>query len=183
MKILLIGATIAFITAGIYGTIDLTRDLKNGTYIRYEDEDAVSVTQFTGKQNQISQKNAITLAEKQRLNEVRKNKISVKNMAVADFSLSDIKMSDFSRGEPPMFYESMLLEKVGAPDSVTSTEVASAISDTIDALNEKAKEPAKKDSVFGIKEERKFNMKLFSRSRPRPVLKETVALQSDSTKN
>ena len=183
MKTLLIIATAAFISAGIYGTLDLTRDLKNGTYIRYEDEDAGSVNRLTGNQNQISRKNSVTLAEKQRLNEARKNKISVKNISVADFSLSDIKISDFSRGEPPMFYETMLLEKVGSPDSVKSTEVTSAISDTIAALNEKAKEPAKKDTVIAAKEERKFNLKLFSRGRPRPVIKETVALQNDSTKN
>jgi len=97
--------------------------------------------------------------------------------------MSDIKISDFSRGEPPMLYEALLLEKVGSPDSVKSADVVTAINDTITAINERANEKSQKDSSNTTKkEERKFSLKLYSRGRPRPITKETVAVQSDSTK-
>ncbi len=173
MRILLIAATIAFISAGVYGALDVTRDIKNGTFIQYEDEDAVFVNQFGGKHTKVFTKNSLQVADKKEEKADKKTSLS----------LNEIDFSTFSRGEPPMFYESLLLEKVGAPDSVKSADVLAAINDTIAAINEKAKEVSKKDSVaIAKKEERKFSLKLYSRGRPRPLIKETVAVQADSTK-
>jgi hypothetical protein len=175
MKTLLIAATLAFIAAGIYGAIDVSRDVKNGTFIQYEDEDKIVVEVFG--------KNDNSIVEKKKKQFAVKNKASVAEVKVSDFSMSDIKISDFSRGEPPMLYEAMLLEKVGSPDSAKNADVISAINDTIAAINEKANEKSRKDSSNTTKkEERKFSLKLYSRGRPRPIIKETVAVQSDSTK-
>jgi len=56
MKTLLIAATLAFITAGIYGAIDVSRDIKNGTFIQYQDEDKIVVEAFGKHDNTITEK-------------------------------------------------------------------------------------------------------------------------------
>jgi len=176
-KFLLI-TVIAMLAAGIYGTVDLARDLKNGTLIEYEDEgeETASVSQFAYRTKGIFKRTNVRVAAKK---EVKKPVPTLVN------SFSDLSFEDFSRGEPPMYLEAMLLEKMGAPDSVESAEVESAINDTVAALKEKAKEVAKNDSAsIAKKEDRTFSLKLYSRGRPpRPVAKEAVALESDTTKH
>src|SRR3954467_14670057 len=107
MRILLIAATIAFITAGFYGIVDVSRDLKNGTFIQYENEDGIAVTGFARDAKGIFKSAAIGSIEKKKALRDAKNK-----KESARFSLTDLNMSDFSRGEPPLFYESMLIERV-----------------------------------------------------------------------
>lgn len=176
-KFLLI-TVIAMLAAGIYGTVDLTLDLKNGTFIEYEDEgeSTASVSQFAYRAKGIFKRTNVKVAAKK---EVKRPAPTLVN------SFSDLSFEDFSRGEPPMYLEAMLLEKMGNPDSVESAEVETAINDTVSALKEKAKELAKNDSTPLVKkEDRKFSLKLYSRGRPpRPVAKETVALAIDTTKN
>ena len=171
MRILLIAATIAFITAGIYGIMDVSRDVKNGTFIQYEDEEKIALTSFASDAKGIF-KSAVTSSV-----EKKKSAFDARILKkVLTLSLNDLNISDFSRGEPPMYYESMMIETLGTPDSVKSADVVTAIKDTVAALTEKTKENVKK-------EERKVSLKLFSRSKPRLYVKETVAVQNDTTKN
>lgn len=168
MKSFLLTSVICMLAAGIYGTIDLTFDLKNGTFIQYEDEDGVAVSQFAA-----SSKGVFKHANLQVAHKVSKPEPTLLN------NFSDLNISDFSRGEPPMYMEAMLLEKVGAPDSVVSADVSTAINDTLAAITEKTKT----DSLATAKEERKFSLKLYSRGKPRTIKREEVALQIDTAKN
>lgn len=175
MQKFLLLTVIAMLAAGIYGTVDLTLDLKNGTLIEYEDEgeELVSVAQFAYRTKGIFKRTNVKVAAKK---EIKKPAPTLVN------SFSDLSFEDFSRGEPPMYLEAMLLEKTGKPDSVESTEVETAIKDTVSALKEKAKEVATNDSAsLAKKEDRKFSLKLYSRGRPPKISKkEEVALLNDS---
>jgi len=178
MQKFLLLTVIGMLAAGIYGTVDLTLDVKNGTLIEYEDEgeETASASQFAYRAKGIFKRTNVKVAAKK---EIKKPTPTLVN------SFSDLSFEDFSRGEPPMYLEAMLLEKMGNPDSLESTEVETAIKDTVAALKEKAKEVATNNSAsLAKKEDRKFSLNLYSRGRPpRPVSKGTVALVSDTTKH
>lgn len=164
-------SVIGMLAAGIYGTIDLTFDIKNGTLIQYESDEAIpAVAQFSESSKGIFKKTNVHVAQ-------REKKASATPALINSFE--ELSFSDFSRGEPPMYYEAMLMDRMGKPDSLQNTDVSLAISDTITALNEKAKS----DSASAKKDERKFSLRLYSRGKPRPMVKqEEVAIETDSTK-
>lgn len=168
MKVFLMSTVIAMLAAGIYGTIDLTLDVKNGTLVEYqEEEDLTYVSQFAEKTKGIYHKTNVKVAQK---------KVVVAPTPTLVNSFLDLSFEDFSRGEPPMYLETMLLETVGKPDSVESAEVETAINDTLSALAENTKK-ALTDSA-SVKEERKFSLKLYSRGRPpKKVVKEEAVAE------
>ena len=102
-------------SAGIYGFIDMSRDIKNGTMIHYEDLSTPIVKAYTRSKNQqqatanaISEKLAVIEANKKKLEDAEKLKIAE----------TELKFSDFSRGEgiylPPTETE-LTTEKTDAP--------------------------------------------------------------------
>lgn len=160
MRSFLLTSVICMLAAGIYGTIDLTFDLKNGTFIQYEDEgETVSVSQFAYSSKGILKKTNVKIAQKKETKKLKAPTLIT--------SFTDLEFEDFSRGEPPMYLESLL--ELSAPDSLVNADVSTAINDTVAAVKEKVKS----DSLG--KEERKFSMKLYSRGRPpKKVVKEEV---------
>lgn len=171
MKVFLMCSIIGMLAAGIYGTVDLTFDIKNGTLIEYQnDEELAQVAQFPESSKGIFKKTNVKVAQ-------REKKIAAPPTLVN--TLGDLSIESFSRGEPPMYYETMLMDRVGKPDSVESADVSAAINDTIAAVNQKIKS----DSAAAKKEERKFSLKLYSRGRPHLVAKaEETSIESDSSK-
>lgn len=158
------------ISAGVYGTVDLAKDIRQGTLIQYEKEDAPLVNSLkTGNRN---------LSHLVNIHTVKAETKKEEKISNPELKLSDLKMEYFSRGEPMYLPE---LELVN--DSVKNS------SDTLSVFVEKkeiALPETPKEIVATIeKEERKFSTKLFSRSRPRPYIKkeEIVIAQNDSLKN
>ncbi len=172
MKVFLMSTVIAMLAAGIYGTVDLTLDVKNGTLVEYQEEDLTYVSQFAEKTKGLYHKTNVKVAQK---------KVVVAPTPTLVNSFSELSFDDFSRGEPPMYLETMLLETVGKPDSLENAEVETAINDTLSALAENKKEVSA-DSA-SVKEERKFSLKLYSRGRPpKKVVKEEVAVENNEGK-
>jgi len=185
MRTFLMLSVIGMLAAGIYGTIDLTFDLKNGTFIEYEDEDVVLATAFAVSARGIFTENPVKNVKKKKIAYAEREKLRLSEVSIKDFSLSDIEFSDFSRGEPPMIYDELLLDRPTAPDSLLNKDVRAALNDTATAIHEKAVETAKSESAGTSKEESKFSRKLYSRGRPpKPVKKEKeeLALQNDTIK-
>ncbi len=167
MRSFLLTSVICMLAAGIYGTIDLTFDLKNGTFIQYEDEgEAVEVSQFAYASKGIFKKTNVKVAQK------KETKKSAAPTLITSFT--DLEFEDFSRGEP--IDMSYMLE-LSAPDSLVNEEVSAAINDTVAAVEEKVKS----DSL--AKDERKFSMKLYSRGRPpKKVVKEESVAEINAEK-
>ena len=162
MKFFLITCIVAMISAGVYGTIDLAKDIRLGTLIQYEKEDGPVVTSLAQKNKSISQLVNIHTVKTETEKEEKTSNPTIQ--------LSDLKMEYFSRGEPPDFAMLELMEvdsaKQMADSLLVSTESVSEI---------------KTDPVI---EERKLSPQLFSRSRPRPYVKkeEVKIVQIDSLK-
>ena len=181
MKSFLMTAIIGMLVAGIYGTVDLTLDIKNGTLIEYEDEDVMEIAAFAGNRTGAFAEDPAENVSRKKAVYTENEKLKLAKVRLKDFSLSDIDISDFSRGEPPMTYDALLDEPM-APDSLVNAEVVSALNDTVAAIHEKINKEVKKDSSGIVKEERKLSLKLYSRGRPpRLVKREEVTLKSDST--
>lgn len=170
MKVFLNICFIAMLSAGIYGTVDLALDMKNGTYILYEGEELPTLSALGTNNRFITRPPAVHLAVK----EVKK----VEKKVPALLTINELSFDDFSRGEPPMMLDEILMGTPSIADSLTNTAVSVALADTAKALSE-----IKSASAGVKKEERKFSLKLYSRGRPRPVVKEPVALKKDSLQN
>ena len=114
MKKFLITCIIAMTSAGIYGFIDMSRDIKNGTMINYEDQSAPKEKAYTRAKNQQQAANAIS----EKLAVVEANKKKLKDAEKLKLEQSEIKASYFSRGEeiymPPTETE-LTTEKTDAP--------------------------------------------------------------------
>ncbi len=153
------------ISAGIYGTIDLAKDINQGTLIQYEKEEASTVKSFV-------------LAEKKLAQSANTGKVVAKNaLPPPTPKVSDLKIEYFSRGEPPMYSVIELLEIDSAKKSPNSAIVAK------ESVTVAKAETEKEVAVLPVKEERKFSPKLFSRGRPRPYKKEEVVVaQTDTLK-
>ena len=171
MKIILIGSIAAMISAGIYGTIDLAVDVKKGTLIQYEDENAPEVKQFAFSSKRLN-------SEAQNVH-VAKKEVSVEKkleVAVAKINnWSDLKFEDFSRGELIDYRELMLVEEP-KNDSIKTTagEITPAPKDSVMVGLEIPKEETKPVEL----KERKLSLSLYSRGRSPRLVK----TESDSAK-
>src|SRR4051812_17954494 len=93
MKKFLTTCIIAMISAGIYGFIDMSRDIHNGTMIKYEDQSGPKIKAYTlarsqsqAVNNSIQEKLVVLAGEKKKLEEEKKKKAAVMEFNVSDFS-------------------------------------------------------------------------------------------------
>lgn len=173
MKIFLLTSVMAMLAAGIYGTIDLALDVRNGTLIQYEEEEPVTMERFIAKSKTGLKATQLKTAQK-------------KEVVKPPVLLNDFSMSDFSRGEPPMFLEALLPVADSLNDSLKNTDIAAALGDTVKAMQEAAEEEAqKKPAPLKPEEARKLDMRLYSRSKPRSYAKEvaTDSVKTDKVQN
>lgn len=173
MKIILTSSVIAMISAGLYGTIDLSRDLATGNYVQYDREDIPSVTHLSAANNKTNE-----VQRMKRGNDKVLTKDEIAN-ATSTVDLSDLNIKDFSRGEP------LVLDEPLATDSTTASS-APVVAVDIQPLNIQADKPEEKkteEKSVAAKEDskRKFSMKLYSRARPRSI-EEDITLNADSVK-
>ena len=161
MKIFLMTCIAAMVSAGVYGTIDLAQDIHQGTFIQYEKEDSPIVNSLTTINNNVSNRLKIHTVK----NETKKEE----NVSKPVINLSDLKMEYFSRGEPIYLPE-------------LETALTDSAKQVADSLVVASTEGVAEIKVVPVVEERKFSSKLFSRSRPRPIVKEVTIAQTDSVK-
>src|SRR5437868_8108273 len=96
MKTLLATSIIAMVAAGIYGTVDLARDIKQGTLIQYEKEDAPLKIVKNLHVKTIKNEVVRTLAEA-----VKKEKTETSTKR------NEVKMEYFSRSAMPVIYDAL----------------------------------------------------------------------------
>jgi hypothetical protein len=171
MKIFLISSILAMTAACIYGTVDIMLDVKNGTLIEYEEEQPVFVQAFGAQTKNILGEPRVQVVQH------REKKSPPPPTLVNSFA--ELSFEDFSRGEPPMIYEAMLPDQASRPDSVLNPDVAAAIADTVVALRPGGESHLDSNTTVK-KEERKPDLKLFSRSKPRAYRKENADAPADS---
>lgn len=165
MKIFLNTCIVAMISAGIYGTIDVAKDISNDAYIQYEtDENNVA-------SNAVQQKglsNVIRTARREVTASSEKKKIVRE---------PELNMEYFSRSGP-VYADQRLFELTAATDSVKSDSAKIRGTQIVSAVNDP---PPLPDTV--LVEKRKFDISLYSRGRPRKIIRpETVVDQNDSLK-
>lgn len=159
----------AMLSAGIYGTIDMALDIKNGTYILYEGEELPTMKALGSHVRYIISRPPVHVAIK----EVKKTE-KVPSL----LTINELSFDDFSRGEPPMMLDEILMGTPTVADSLQNEAVRTALHDTAVALNE-----GKNDSAVVKKEERKFSLKLYSRGKAPRKINEGIAAGPDSTKS
>jgi hypothetical protein len=151
------------ISAGIYGTIDLAKDIKYGTLIQYEREDAPEIKpepiMKRNKEQTVSMLNVEAKEEKKSEPSVHKT--------------PELKMEYFSRSAPIIYDEKLF----GAAKTDSTNKDSTVIAATDIRVVLKSEEKSAE-----IKEERKFSPKLFSRGRPRNLKKEIAVTETDSLK-
>jgi hypothetical protein len=168
MKIFLSTCIIAMISAGLYGTIDLARDISHNTYIQYE-EGLVGL-------------NANTASEKSLSNVIRKarEEVSTERGKKINAETPELKMEYFSRSSPSMFDERVLSELTVADSIANKSDTLRGVA--LEVLATNSTKP-KQDSVFEEKKpEPKFDVSLFSRGRPRKPRVEVAVPVSDTLK-
>src|SRR5438105_2391249 len=87
MKLFLVTSIVAMISAGIYGTVDLARDIKQGTLIQYEKENIQQVNLFTASKRNLGQLTNSLKVQAGRVEKIETTKDP------------DFKIEYFSRGE------------------------------------------------------------------------------------
>lgn len=174
MKIFLIASVTAMISAGIYGTVDLARDISHDTYIRYEEDIAEE------KPSAASEKTLSNVLRKARKEVKEADKTKEKKDAPAN---NEIRMKYFSRSSPNM-YDRAFFEELAKADSLNNKKDSAVATKTTSAeITLAENRTAKKDSLIAEeKKERKFSATLFSRGKPRSFKKENIVVQTDSVK-
>ena len=151
------------ISAGIYGTIDLAKDIKYGTLIQYEKEDA----------SEIKPEPVVKRNKEQIVNLLSTEMKKEKSVSNSTHKTPELKVEYFSRSMP-VIYDEKLFETAKI-DSVNKDSAVIAATNIPFVINSEEK-------VVEVKEERKFSPKLFSRGRPRNFKKEAVVVGTDSLK-
>ncbi len=129
MKKFLMTCIIAMTSAGIYGFIDMSRDIHNGTMIKYEDQSEPMAKAYTHAR---TQKQAVNNAIREKLAVLAANKKKEESKIILQDM--NVKASYFSRGEeiyePPT--QADLLEEEEAPNmEEVSTTVVPVKADTV----------------------------------------------------
>ena len=123
MKKFLTICIIAMTSAGIYGFIDMGREIHNGTMIQYEDLSAPTVKAYTRAKNQ-QQATANAISEKLAVIEANKKKLAEKEKLI--INQANLKFEDFSRGEeiylPANPNEVSLDEQSNTQDATSKTD-------------------------------------------------------------
>jgi hypothetical protein len=169
MKTFLTTCIVAMISAGVYGIIDLAKNISQDTYIQYE-EDIADV-----KSNTASEKNIANVIRKAR------QEVSVTKEKKRRSEPRELNVELFSRSNPSMYLESIEDQLTVATDSVIKKRdtTSLAIVDPAEIVNAEATKQ-KPDSLVK-KEEVKFDVSLFSRGRPRTARKVVAVAQNDTT--
>ena len=155
MKIFLTTCIVAMISAGIYGTIDLANDIHQGTLIQYEKDDGPE------KENGIIvERNLVHAVRNLQTKKIENNA----NPAPEDL---EIRAEYFSRGEPLIFEDAFEDSALIVADTSSVVEIDSNVKDSVKA------------EIAGDK---KLDLKLYSRSRPRSFPKEVTLALKDSMK-
>ena len=167
MKKFLITCIIAMFSAGIYGFIDMSRDIKNGTMIQYEDLSAPKVKAYTRARTQAQ---AINTSIQEKITEYAEAKKKSEEENKKKLELTNMKFEDFSRGEEIYLPPTDVTTEIVEPETNAKADTAKVV---VPPTTADAKQVSEVTTV-AVVEEPSLNERMFSRGSPR-MYKKTLA--------